>query len=142
MTEKDFAARWIERIRIELKKFPDDFLKDNIECNTIALPGKMLLLPPPLFNSYQIIDENGETIFATDDHYKAKYIIYANRYRPIELRIPKTDLHVYETVRDYEKHLDTFLKEMELEFKKEFPNSKGFKRNSTQVFNTLNLTRH
>lgn len=102
----------------------------------------MLLLPPPLFNSYQIIDENGETIFSTDDHYKAKYIIYANRYKPVELKIPAADLHVYETVRDYEKHIDSFLKKMETEFKQEFPNSKGFKRNSTQVFNTLNLTRH
>lgn len=141
MTEKEFTAKWIEKIRNELKKFPDDFLK-NVECKTITLPGKMLLLPPPLFNSYQIIDENGETIFSTDDHYKAKYIIYANRYKPVELKIPATDLHVYETVRDYEKHIDSFLKKMETEFKQEFPNSKGFKRNSTQVFNTLNLTRH
>ena len=50
-------------------------------------------------------------------------------------------MKVYETVRDYEKHLDSFLKEMEKEFKQAYPNSKGFKRISIQVFNSLNLTR-
>lgn len=141
MTEKDFTAKWIEKIKTELKSFPDDFLRGN-EFKEITLPGKLLILPPPLFNSYQIIDENGETFFGTDDQYKAKYIIYANRTKPTQLKMPSADLNIYETVRDYEKHLDAFLKEMEIEFKKEFPNSKSFKRLSAQVFNSLNLTRH
>ena len=141
MTEKDFAAQWIEKIKKELKNFPNDFLmKDN--CDVLKLPGKVLFLPSPLFNSYQIIDETGETILATDDHFKAKYVMYANRTKPNEVQIPNTDLRIYEIVRDFEKHLDNFLKEMEKDFKSNFPNSKGFKRTSTQVFNSLNLHRH
>ena len=141
MTEKDFVAKWIEKIRVELKKFPADFIKSE-ECTVMPVPQKLFIFPPPLFNTYQIIDEAGETIFSTDDQYKAKYIIYANRIRPSEIKIPAKDLRVYEIVRDYEKHLDSFLKEMESEFKKLWPNSKAFHRNSLQVFNALDLLRH
>lgn len=140
MTEKEFAQNWIEKIRGELKTFPDDFV-GAVECEVLSLPGKVLALPSPLFGSYQITDETGETYFSTDDHFKAKYIIYGNRSKPSQLKIPLKDLHIYETVRDYEKHLDTFLKEMEKDFKQTFPNSKAFKRISIQVFNSLNLTR-
>ncbi|KAF0149551.1 MAG: hypothetical protein FD143_2724 [Ignavibacteria bacterium] len=141
MTEKEFAAKWINKIRVELKKFPGDFLK-NDECNTIKLPTKLLIFPPPIFNTYQIIEESGETVYSTDEHFKAKYVVYANRTRPNELQIPVKDLRTYEIVRDYEKHLDSFLKEMEIEFKNLFPNPKGFKRISLQVFNSLELIRH
>ena len=141
MTEKEFTAKWIDKIKTELKNFPEDFIKSD-KCEVKELPGKILFLPSPLFNSYQIIDEMGETILSTDDHFKAKYVIYANRTKPKQVKIPNTDLRIYEVVRDYEKHLDKFLKEMEKEFKQEFPNSKGFKRISAQVFNTLNLIRH
>ncbi|MHB9039701.1 MAG: hypothetical protein ACYC4T_03525 [Melioribacteraceae bacterium] len=140
MTEKEFAQSWVDIIKKELKSFPDDFLKET-ECEVISLPGKLLFLPPPFFNNYQITDETGETYISTDDHFKAKYILYGNRTKPANLKLPLRDLHIYETVRDYEKHLDAFLKDMEKDFKQTFPNSKGFKRISLQVFNSLNLTR-
>lgn len=141
MTEKEFVAKWIDKIRVELKKFPGDFLK-NTECNTLTLPPRLLIFPPPLFNTYQIIDESGETAYSTDEHFKAKYVVYANRTRPEVLPMPVNDLHTYEIVRDYEKHLDSFLKEMESEYKKLFTNPKGFKRISLHVFNSLDLIRH
>lgn len=140
MTEKEFAQNWIEKIKTELKTFPDDFTK-SADYEEVNLPGKILFLPPPFFHSYQITNEVGETIYSTDDHFKAKYILYANRLKPMIVKIPSEALAIYEAVRDYEKHLDLFLKEMEKEFKQLFPNSKGFKRISIQVFNSLNLTR-
>ena len=141
MTEKEFTEIWVEKIKNKLKSFPGDFLVKD-DCEVQQLPGKALFMPPPLFNSYQVIDEAGETIYATNDQYRAKYVIYANRTKPTHINIPKTDLRVYEVVRDYEKHLDKFLKEMETDFKQYYPNSKSFKRISAQVFNTLNLLRH
>ncbi|MFA7228823.1 MAG: hypothetical protein WC061_07305 [Melioribacteraceae bacterium] len=140
MTEKEFTQLWIDKIRKGLKTFPDDFVTVS-ECEVISLPEKLLFMPPPFFNTYQITDETGETFISTDDHFKAKYILYGNRSKPGQLKIPARDLHIYEAVRDYEKHLDSFLKEMEKEFKQNFPSSKGFKRISIQVFNSLNLTR-
>ncbi|MFA3783339.1 hypothetical protein ABRY23_09780 [Melioribacteraceae bacterium 4301-Me] len=141
MTEKDFAASYIEKIKNDLKKFPDDFL-GNDECEELSLPSKLLFFPPPLFDKYQIIDETGETIYSTDNQYKAKYVIYANRTRPTKLLMPKSDLRVYQIVRDYEKYLDNILKEIEIEFKTNFPNSKGFKRISALIFNSLNISRY
>lgn len=140
MTEKEFAQNWIEKIRKELKSFPDDFMA-LVDYEIITLPEKLLFLPPPFFNNYQITDETGETYISTDDHFKAKYILYGNRIKQAQLKIPLRDLHIYEAVRDYEKHLDSFLKVMEKDFKQTFPSSKGFKRISIQVFNSLNLTR-
>jgi len=141
MTEKDFISNWVEKVGQEIKTFPDQFVKTE-DCEVIALPGKLLFLPPPLFGSYQITDDIGETIFSTDDHFKAKYVMYSNKYKPKELKIPRKDLHVYEAVRDYERHIDAFLKEMEKEFKEAFPKSRGIKHLSTQVFGSLNITRY
>lgn len=141
MTEKEFAQRWVDKINRELKNFPEDFLSNTVNCEEITLPGKTLFLPPPFFNSYQITDDTGDTFFSTDDHFKAKYILYSNRTKPTKLIVPHEAFKIYETVRDYEKHLDSFLREMEKEFKQTFPNSKGFKRNSAHIFNSLNLTR-
>ncbi len=141
MTEKDFTALWIEKLRKELKSFPSDFVKEW-ESITVTLPGKTLFLPSPLFNTYQLIDEGGETFYTSDEHFKAKFVIYANRLKPLSILIPAEDLHVYEAVRDYEKYLDKILKDMEADFKQYFPVSKSFKRISAQIFNTLNLTRH
>ena len=140
MTEKEFTQNWNEKIKGKLKFFPDDFV-NTVECDEVLLPGKILFLPPPFFHSYQITNEIGETVYSTDDHFKAKYVLYANRMKPLLIKIPKEALRVYEAVRDYERHLDSFLKEMEKEFKQLYPNSKGFKRISIQVFNSLNLTR-
>ena len=140
MTEKEFAQIWTDKIKLELKSFPDDFIT-TAECEAIELPGKVLFLNPPFFGSYQITDESGSVIVSTDNHFKAKYLLYANRLKPLQVKIPLDELHIYETVRDYEKHLDGFLKEMEKDFKQYYPNSKAFKRISIQVFNSLNLTR-
>jgi hypothetical protein len=140
MTEKEFAQIWIEKIKDGLKLFPDDFLT-TAECEAIELPGKILFLNPPFFGSYQVTDDSGKVILSTDNHFKAKYVLYANRSKPAQLKIPLLEFHIYETVRDYEKHLDKFLKEMEKDFKQYYPNSKAFKRISIQAFNSLNLTR-
>jgi len=140
MTEKEFTQNWIEKLKPALKIFPDDFL-GMVECELITLPGKILFLNPPFFGSYQITEETGNVVYSTDEHFKAKYVIYSNRTKPLQLKIPIEAMRVYETVRDYEKHLDSFLKEMEKDFKSYYPNSKSFRRISAQVFNSLNLLR-
>ena len=141
MSEKEFVQNWIDKIRNGLKSFPDDFISKNTACEVIPLPGKILFLNPPFFGSYQITDDSGVPILSTDNHFKAKYILYANRVKPPEVKNPTNELPLYESVRDYEKYLDSFLKEMEKNFKESFPNSKAFKRLSIQVFNSLNLVR-
>lgn len=140
MTEKEFSQKWIEKIKAELKNFPDDFVHSD-KLEEISLPGKILFLNPPLFGSYQLSDEAGDTFYSTDDMFRAKYVYYANRIKPDRIKIPVDQLQTYEAVRDYERYLDGFLKEMEKDFKQSFQKTKGFKIISSQIFSSLNLTR-
>lgn len=140
MTEKEFAQKWVDKIKGELKLFPEDFVSPT-EFEEVTLPGKVLFLNPPLFGSYQLTDEIGDTFYSTDDMFRAKYVYYANRIKPNSVKIPIDQLKSYEAVRDYERYLDLFLKEMEKDFKHTFQKTKGFKIISSQIFSTLNLTR-
>jgi len=140
MTEKEFIALWVGRIKSKLKTFPNDFIKE-IECDEISMPGKNLLIAPPLFGSHEIVDSDGNIIFQIDNHMKAKYIIYSNRNKPNKIFIPKSNEEIEKAIKEYEKHIDNFLKEIEKEFKTVFPNSKHFNSISTQIFNTLNIIR-
>jgi hypothetical protein len=140
MTEKDFSQKWIDKIKTELKNFPDDFVHAD-QMEEIQLPGKVLFLNPPLFGSYQLTDEVGDTFFSTDDMFRAKFVYYANRVKPNTVNVPVDQLRTYETVRDYERYLDGYLKEMEKDFKQTFQKIKGFKIISAQIFSSLNLTR-
>ncbi len=140
MTEKEFIQKWVDKIKTELKRFPEDFI-NVAEVEEILLPGKILFLNPPLFGSYQLTDEAGDTFYSTDDMFRAKYVYYANRVKPNLVKVPIDQLKNYEAVRDYERYLDGFLKEMEKDFKQTFQKTKGFKIISSQIFSTLNLTR-
>jgi len=140
MTEKEFIQKWVDKIKAELKRFPEDFI-NVAEVEEILLPGKILFLNPPLFGSYQLTDEAGDTFYSTGDMFRAKYVYYANRAKPNSVKVPVDQLKNYEAVRDYERYLDGFLKEMEKDFKQTFQKTKGFKIISSQIFSTLNLTR-
>ncbi|MDQ7817795.1 MAG: hypothetical protein RDU14_12290 [Melioribacteraceae bacterium] len=140
MTEKEFIEKWVDKIKSELKSFPDDFVHSE-EFEEVSLPGKILFLNPPLFGSYQLSDEAGDTFYSTGDMFRAKYVYYANRLKPLGIKIPVDQLRTYETVRDYERYLDGFLKEMEKDFKQTFQKTKGFKIISSQIFSSLNLAR-
>lgn len=140
MTEKEFIQKWVDKIKAELKRFPEDFINVS-EVEEVLLPGKILFLNPPLFGSYQLTDEAGDTFYSTDDMFRAKYVYYANRVKPNSVKVPVDQLKNYEAVRDYERYLDGFLKEMEKDFKQTFQKTKGFKIISSQIFSTLNLTR-
>lgn len=140
MTEKEFTSKWIDKIKKELLIFPERFV-EKFECVDIKMPGKNLLLAPPLFGSYEVVDSDGNIYFHTDNHQHAKYLIYANRNKPLNINLPKLAAEIESAVKEYEKHIDGFLKEMEKDFKKEFPVSKNFPIISAQVFNSLNLIR-
>lgn len=140
MTEKEFIEKWINKIKSELKSFPEDFVHAEA-FEEVNLPGKVLFLNPPLFGSYQLSDDAGDTFYSTDDMFRAKYVYYANRTKTVNVKIPVDQLHAYEAVRDYERYLDGFLKEMEKDFKQTFQKTKGFKIISSQIFSSLNLTR-
>lgn len=140
MTEKEFTIKWIEKIKQELKNFPDDF-KSSSENKTFELPGKNLLLTPPLFDSYEIVDSDGNIIYHVNNFYEAKYIIYSNRNKPKKIFLPINENDIKLAVESYENYLDNLLRSIEKDFKENFPQSKNFPLISTQIFNSLNLVR-
>ncbi len=141
MTEKEFVSFWKEKISKELlKSFPVNFIEE-MDCEKFDLPGKALLLNE-LFNSYEIIDSDGNTYFTTNDYSKAKYILYATRLRPKQIMLPKNERSLKTAVKEYEKLLDYILKSMENHFVTEFPQSDKFLKVSNLIFNSLNLQRY
>jgi len=134
MNEKEIAINWIEKIRKELKNFPEDFNLPK-ENKVVELPGKNLFLTPPLFDSYEIVDNEGNIVFHLKNYYVAKYIIYANRNKPSKIFIPENEEEVKAAVKSYEDYLDNILRNIEKDCKEKFSEV------SSQVFKSLNLIR-
>lgn len=142
MLEKDFIKNWVEKIKEGyLKNFPSDFIVD-IPSEEIELPGKVLVLGPELFGSFEVTDSKGNPFLQTDNFHKVKFYLYANRTTPKNMMLPKKDADIQNCVKDYEKYLDSLVTLIEKDFKKIFPDSKSFLPVSNQIFNYLNLQRY
>lgn len=142
MTQKDFQQKWIKLIKDDkLKIFPDDFVKD-IPTKEILLPSKTLILGPELFGSYELLDIDGNLVFNASSFTEAKFVLYANRYKPAKISLPLNEVDTAKIVKEYELHLDTILKEVEREFKLEFPVSTRFLEVSSHIFQALNIQRY
>lgn len=142
MLEKDFVKIWVEKIKGGiLKNFPADFIP-GIPASEVELPGKMLILGPELFGTFELTDSKGNPFLHTTNFSMVKYYLYANRTTPVKMLLPDDEETVSKVVKDYEKHLDAIVTMMEKEFKVLFPDSKSFNSVSNLVFSTLNLQRY
>lgn len=141
MTLKDFEKKWFINIKDGLlMNFPADFI-DEKECDEIKMPGRSLIIGPELFGSYELLDIDGQSHFQTDSLHRAKYILYANRLKPVKILIPKSNDSIQKSVRSYEKHLDSILKEMQVDYNAIFKDPDKFLSVSKNVFNSLMLRR-
>ena len=142
MTEKDFAKEWVGKIKEGmLKQFPDDFVTES-ETESVSLPGKLLIMGPEMFGAYEVTDSSGNPYYQSTDVNRIKYVLYANRNKPVKIDIPKDDSIILNAVKNYEKMLDSIIIEMEKSFKSSFPDSRNFLSVSNSVFNSLNLQRY
>lgn len=142
MTQKEFEKKWIGLIENEfLKKFPDEFIGLS-ETETITLPNTGLIIGSEFFGNYEIVDAKGNVHFNVDNYYKAKYILYSNRLKPEKVLQPLDEERLMSSVKEYERLLDSILKQMERDFKQTFPESHHFTNVSNHVFNALNLKRY
>lgn len=142
MTQKEFEKKWIGLIENEfLKKFPDEFIELS-ETESIELPETGLIIGSEFFGSYEIVDSKGNVHFNVDNYYKAKYILYANRLKPENVLQPNDEEKLISAVKEYERLLDSILKQMGRDFKQSFPESQHFVSVSNHVFNALNLKRY
>jgi glycogen synthase len=142
MNEKEFIKKWIEKISSELlKDFPNDFINDE-EWKKFDMPGKSLILGPELFGTFEIIDIDDNVFFQAENIYKAKYILYANRTKPDEIKIPLSETDIKAVVKNYENHIDSIVKIIEEDLMKQSTNPHKFLRVSNSIFNNLNIQRY
>jgi len=139
---REFEKKWIRKIEKELlKKFPEEFIVIS-DTKIIELPQKALLIGSEFFGNYEVVDSEGNCVFSFDNIYKAKYVLYANRFKPKLIHIPNDEKKIVSAVKEYERLLDSILREIERDFKTEFPESKFFMRTSANIFLALNLQRY
>ncbi|MGE5680038.1 MAG: hypothetical protein ACM34K_04080 [Bacillota bacterium] len=142
MTEKEFTTEWIEKLKGgALKPFPGQ-LSSDVKTSQIEMPEKNILMGEELFGSFELIDSEGNPAMVTDSLAKAKYILYGSREKPKTMEIPVDEQKTSEMVRQYEKHLDSLIRDMEKDYNSKFPKLKNFFSVSNNIFNSLNLKRY
>jgi len=142
MQQKDFVKKWVEIIKNEiLKKFPDDFLTLE-ETTIITLPAATLTIGSELFGSFEICDISGNLVYQANNYDEAKYLLYSNRHRPTELKLPVEGEKISHMVSQYDMHLDEIIRKIKGEFENEFPTNILFDKISNAIFNNLQLQRY
>ena len=142
MKEKEFTSKWITSLREKgIKKFPDDFLINEI-TEEINLPSKTLVIGQEFFGSYEVLTVDGAAVLQAENLHKAKYITYSSRTRTSSVKIPKNDDHVKTLVTQHENYLDSIIKEIESDYKKNFPGEKRSNALTNEIFLVLNLNRY
>ena len=137
-----FENKWFQKITDSLlKSFPDDFIGGQ-HFEILTLPRKPLIKGSELFGTYEITDTDGIPLLSTNNIDKLKYILYANRGKPSEIKIITDEKDLSNTVKSYEKHLDELLKSIVHDFKTEFPSSDKLSAVSNKIFQLLNLQRY
>ena len=141
MNEQQFIKKWEEKIENDLLiKFPDDYIKE-INTDNFKLPGRSFSITSELFGQYELMDIDENRVIQTEDYYLVKFLLYANRTKPNSVSIPIEREEVKAKVKEYEKLLDSIIKDVMENIKVVLPNSDPLKL-SNQIFNLINLKRY
>ena len=141
MSEKEFISGWTARLSSEgIKSFPYDFVTFN-ERKEIRLPGKTLILGEEFFGNYEILTVDGISVLHAGSNDEAKFILYANRNKPEIMHIPSKGSDLKSSISEYEGYLDSIIRRVESDYKKNFPDEKNFDGVMNEIFRVLNLTR-
>lgn len=141
MKEKDFISSWISALNTEpIKNFPDDFAAE-VETKTYTLPRKGLLIGKEFFGEYELLNTEGDEVLKVGSYERAKFFVYANRNKPGSFSVPIDDSAVKEVISRYEKYLDSIIKKIEQDCRKNFPGSKNTNELLSEIFKHLNLIR-
>jgi hypothetical protein len=141
LNEKQFISEWIRKLEAEpIKLFPEDFYLKG-ESEEYSLPGRGLLIGKEFFGEFEILTVDGEEVLRVVNYEKAKFIIYSNRNQPQKINIPSDRRIIKEMTLSYEKYLDSIVRRIEKNYKKEFTTSKTFSNVLADIFKRLNLIR-
>lgn len=142
MTEKEFVQKEVKRITASgIKSFPVDFL---YECETeeIEMPGKILIPGEELFGHYEISLLDGTPVFNVPDLKKAKYLVYSSRLKTKTVTIPKSVEDIKNVVTIYHKYVDSIIKEINGNYKTEFPEGENGNTIINDILKVINLVRY
>lgn len=142
MTEKDFISNWTKQIsETGVKNFPQDFASfKNYE--ELTLPGKALVIGQEFFGSFEILSIDGSLVYQAENHLSAKFIIYSNRLKPTKIKIPKDNQVMKDLITKYEDYIDSLLRQIESDYKKNFTDAKNSNTVINNIFRNLNLIRY
>ncbi len=142
MTEKDFISNWTKQItEAGIKSFPQDF--DSFKnYDELILPGKTLVIGQEFFGSYEILNIDGTLVYHAQNHLTAKFIVYSNRLKPTKVKIPKDDQMKKDLITKYENYIDSLIRQIESEYKKNFNDGKNSSSVINNIFRNLNLIRY
>lgn len=142
MSPTEYEKNWITKIQDDiLRTFPEDFLIE-IDVNNIDLPGKPLIKGSELFGTYEITDLEGNAYLSSSNIYEIKYILYANKSLPKQIKVPVNGDDFEIIVKQYEKHLDEIVKMINAELSKSIDTPNEQLNILNKIFRALNLQRY
>lgn len=141
-TEKEFITKTVETLNEKgIKIFPDEFISSD-ETKTISVPPKILIMGEEFFGSYEILSADRKVVHQVSTYSEAKYLIYASRKKTAEINIPSSEEEIKQAVLQYEKYLDSIMKEIVSFYKKTFPEGKNSLFVMNEILMILNLVRY
>lgn len=142
MKEREFISLWLQNLQQdEIKEFPLHFISAENTTN-IKLPGKTLILGKEFFGTYEILTVDGDLFLQVQSFHTAKYVIYANKYFPKEIRMPLNENDISTSVLAYENYLDSLIRLIGLDYKKKFPGEKNQQTVINNILRAINLIRY
>ena len=141
-TEKEFITKTVETLTKKgIKIFPDEFIS-SFGMKTLSVPAKILIMGEEFFGSYEILSADHKVVHQASTYNEAKYLIYASRKKAAEISIPVNEEEIKQAVLQYEKYLDSIMKEIVSLYKKTFPEGKNSLFVMNEILMILNLVRY
>lgn len=140
--EKEFITKTVETLTKKgIRIFPDEYVSSS-GMKTISVPAKILIMGEEFFGSYEILSADRKVVHQTSTYSEAKYLIYASRKKAAEITIPVNEEEIKQAVLQYEKYLDSIMKEIVSLYKKTFPEGKNSLFVMNEILMILNLVRY
>lgn len=141
-TEKEFITKTVETLTKKgIKIFPDEFVS-SFGMKTISVPAKILIMGEEFFGSYEILSADRKVVHQASTYNEAKYLVYAGRKKAAKISIPVNEEEIKQAVLQYEKYLDSIMKEIVSLYKKTFPEGKNSLFVMNEILMILNFVRY
>jgi hypothetical protein len=140
LSEKEYIKLKAEYLKKNLKLFPSDFISVE-DGRKMMLPEKNLVPGKEFFGSVELITSDGSMFYLSESSSEAKYIIYSRQNGLKEISLPLELKKIEAAVSKYEQYLDSLMKDIGKEFRKQFPEGDQTSAVSS-VFRHLNLARY